>query len=81
MKYDLITILAGLGILEGDLSPRGSGMGKMSPASVCGDPRVEFFSSWKQGWGDKTQRVIPCYHPYSGGPPSLESSDVSVHHS
>jgi hypothetical protein len=44
MKYDLIIIKAGMGIPDGDLSPRGTGMGKKCPPqSFVGIPTGEFF--------------------------------------
>jgi hypothetical protein len=53
-----------MGIPDGDLSPRGTGMGEeMSPASVRGDPRGEIFSSRGRVWGAKPRRGIPRCHP------------------
>jgi hypothetical protein len=51
-----------MGIPTG-IYPRGEGDGEeMSPASVRGDPRGEFFSSLGWVWGAKTRRGIPRCH-------------------
>jgi hypothetical protein len=53
-----------MGIPDGDLSPWDGDGEEMSPASVRGDPRGEFFSSRGRVWGAKTRRGIPRCHPY-----------------